>query len=348
MNLYFRKWPVFFPLAWLYDGLTSIRNWFFDKGVFESTKFEIPVISVGNITAGGTGKTPFILFLLKKLKSDFGQICVVSRGYGRKTKGLQIVSDQQTVYLQPQQAGDEPCLIARKFPGIPVIVSEDRKAGIEYAVSNFNCDLVLLDDAFQHRRVYRACDIVLINSSDDIEREKLLPVGNLRENIKNLRRADIIVLTKKDGAGPAGQIKFLSAFTNRTIFTSSFSAKCLVDKDLKPISNQDWSAQKFLGFAGIANPVNFQKSLTQFGIMPEQVLSFRDHESYDKNRVKLILQKANAIGCRNLVTTEKDIVKLKSYDFTGYSLYALSAEIEVDMEEKFLENIKGCIEIKKE
>ena len=188
--------PFLFLGSVLYRLITDIRNLLFDLSIFKIHKFNIPIISVGNITSGGTGKTPFILYLIEKLSQHRNNIVVLSRGYGRDSKGIQVVSDGDGNIVGKDIGGDEPVLIATKFPKIPVLVSEKRYLGIEQAIQKFDAQLILLDDAFQHRYVKRDCNIVLVDANQPVQEDNILPLGNLREKKSNLNRTDIIVITK--------------------------------------------------------------------------------------------------------------------------------------------------------
>ena len=165
----------------------------FDTGCFSVSVFPVPVISVGNIIAGGSGKTPFTMLLIPMLSERYKRIAVISRGYGRKSKGLRIVSDGKGRVIQAEDGGDEPVMIARKYPNQVVIVSEKRAPAIREAIDTYGAELIVLDDAFQHRWVYRNCDIVLIGDARLMLNEAFLPAGNLRENPFDLKRAQIIV-----------------------------------------------------------------------------------------------------------------------------------------------------------
>ncbi len=193
--------PVFirfllFPLTGLYGLAIEIRNLLYDKRCIKTSKFDIPVISVGNLTVGGTGKTPFVIYLAQYLKESSLSVGIVSRGYGRKTKGTVIVHDGKSILSSHDESGDEPWLIASALKSVPVIVDEDRTQGIQTLIDKFPVDVVLLDDAFQHRRAGRDLDILLINSRESSGNYHLLPGGKLREPLRQSRRASLIVHTK--------------------------------------------------------------------------------------------------------------------------------------------------------
>ena len=183
---------LLYPFSLLYGIAVFVRNMLFDFHILKSRQFNLPVISVGNITVGGTGKTPHVEYLVKLLKDDF-KIAVLSRGYKRKTKGFVIADDKPN----PEDIGDEPAQIKLKYPDIEVAVNADRVEGIEKLKDRKN-ELIILDDAYQHRYVKPGLSILLIDYNRKIDEDFLLPFGNLRENAREIRRADIILITKSE------------------------------------------------------------------------------------------------------------------------------------------------------
>lgn len=344
-----RNCKIFFPFLYsssiVYRIITDIRNYFYDSGVFKKYKANIPVISVGNLTTGGTGKTPFILYLLGKLK-DRCKIVVVSRGYGRISKGLQIVSDGKGKIVHPSIGGDEPVLIANKFPEIPIIVSEKRSEGIKLAREKFNANLILLDDAFQHRQVVRDCDIVLVNANRPLNKESILPLGNLRENKNNLNRAHIILITKVvEETNINDQIEFYKKY-DAGLFVSKFNRfEVKAVDDNKSQEKEKLIQQPFLAFCGIASPESFKRSLSENGVSVKKAIIFNDHKNYLDKDIQLIISTANKNNCTNIITTEKDFVKLKREEFEGYNLHVLEMKIEVENEDDFLKKVKNIIDL---
>ena len=190
-----KKYRMFlWPLGFFYWLLIFWRNFFYNLGFFVSRKLPCKVVSIGNLSVGGTGKTPFVLFLANTLKATGLKVAVLSRGYKRKSAGTLVVSDGNAVQSDLENSGDEPFMLANKLKGIPVVVDENRYRGGQLICNEYNPDVILMDDAFQHRRVFRDVDIVLINSNH--RRPKLLPYGLLREPLRNIKRADAVIFTK--------------------------------------------------------------------------------------------------------------------------------------------------------
>ena len=338
---------LLYPFALAYAGITGLRNYFFDQRIFDIARFNRPLISIGNITAGGTGKTPFTLLCLELLKQRYAHMVVVSRGYGRKTKGLIIVSDGQSSILSAVEGGDEPVMIAKKFPDIPVIVAEKRADGIKKAIDQFNPEVILLDDAFQHRRVERSCDIVLINGSRSLEKEHLLPLGDLRERIKNLKRADIVIINETHGRLSDKDVSRLNSVFKGPVFSCHFEPFMLINSDWQIVGPlQSLQNEQILAFTAIADPGQFQAMLTANGLKINRLLSYPDHFAYDAKSFQEISAIAKKTGCTAIITTEKDLVKIDADYFSGFQLLALRLQGRLENAESFLNKLIHFIDNK--
>ena len=183
------------PIYWL---LVLIRNIFYDLKIFKIYSLNKTVISIGNLTTGGTGKTPFTIFIAKYFIQQGIKVAILSRGYGRKSKGTIVVSNGINLINSYEKSGDEPYLIAKKLQNVPVVVDEKRYRGGKFLINNYNPDIIILDDGYQHRSLKRDLDILLINSLDKKTDHKLIPNGKLREPWKNIKRADLIIKTKSN------------------------------------------------------------------------------------------------------------------------------------------------------
>ena len=186
------------PFALVYGFIILCRNSFYNLGFFKSHKLPCTVISVGNLAVGGTGKTPTVIFLAKYLQKKNKKVTILSRGFGRSTRGTILVTDGNDTKFSWQEVGDEPYLMAKLLNGVPIIVDENRVRGGMFAIKNFNADIILLDDGFQHRSIIRDLDFVLINSRDKQSDHKLIPSGILREPWLNIDRSSAIILTKSN------------------------------------------------------------------------------------------------------------------------------------------------------
>lgn len=306
-------WP--FSLA--YGAAVSARNLLYDRGALKARRAGLPVISVGNITAGGTGKTPFAIMLAGMLCRAGRRVAVVSRGYRRASPSKEplLVSDGRGIKCGVGEAGDEPFLIARRLlgsgeNGAMVIVCADRVRAADMAAS-LGADIVILDDGFQHRRLRRDMDIVLLDAGKPLGNGRLLPAGRLREGPRSLGRADAVVLTRSGGDGMAGGLKGrlrpgVPIFHSRHV-------------PLPPVGIEEWRSGvktggpnpvpgKVLLFSGIANPDSFEDSAREAGLDAGGHLSFPDHHRYTGADLERIAAAGSAFAA--LVTTEKDAARL--------------------------------------
>ncbi len=275
------------PLASLYGAGVGTRNFLYDRGILPARRLNAPTISVGNLSVGGSGKTPFVILVGELLKSRGITFDILSRGYGRQTKGAAIVEPGGS----PRDFGDEPLLMARRL-GLPVIVGEDRYAAGILAEEKFSSQMHILDDGFQHRALARDFDIVLVTPDDT--RDRLLPAGRLREPLAALRRADAVVLTS--GANPSA-------------FPLDGKLVWRVRRGILPQS----VPEKPVAFCGIARPQNFLLQLRTAGIEVAAEAIFRDHHAYTERDIRDLLQLRQTSEADGFVTTEKDAINLEGF-----------------------------------
>jgi tetraacyldisaccharide 4'-kinase len=292
------------PLAAVFGAAVRARNEFYDRGTFQTLKLQGPVISIGNISTGGAGKTPFLLLLGELLKQRSILFDVLSRGYGRSTQGVALVDPGGTAY----QFGDEPLLIARKL-GVPVIVGEDRHAAGLLAEQNFGPQLHLLDDGFQHRRLARDFDIVMLTPTD--MRDSLLPGGRLREPLSSLARADAVVLSGNLPDESVPNFVKRRWRVQRSVFAPQIKDLCIA-------------------FCGIARPDPFFAQLQQAGLNIVTAQRFRDHHAYDDRDIYKLLHLRDKYRASAFVTTEKDAINLgeRLHDLGTVHIVALRVELD--------------------
>ena len=274
-------------LASIYGASVHARNALYDWGALRSRKLQGPVVSVGNLSLGGSGKTPFVVLLGELLKARGVKFDVLSRGYGRQTRGVLQVNPGGL----PRDFGDEPLLIARRLE-VPVILGEDRHQAGMFAETKFGSQLHLLDDGFQHRALAREFDIVLVTPED--ARDRLLPAGRLREPLDSLRRADAAVLT----SGAAAEAFPLDGKLVWRV------RRGILPRDVPP---------RPLAFCGIARPQSFFLQLRTAGIEPVAEAVYRDHHAYTEQDVRELRKAAQASEAGGFVTTEKDAINLGTY-----------------------------------
>lgn len=324
-----------FPFSLIYDGVTALRNYAYDKGWMESTTYDIPIISVGNLSVGGTGKSPMVEFLISFLTEDY-RIAVLSRGYKRKTKGFLEVQVNATA----EEVGDEPLQIKRKYPNTTVSVCADRREGIELLRSK--TELILLDDAFQHRKVKPTLSILLTPFDHLFIEDYVLPAGNLRESRKGYGRADIIVVTKCPDRVPYAklqEIQFrMELKEHQSIYFSKIGYQDSVVGTSESLPLDYLKNKQFTLVTGIANPDPFVAFLKGKGFNFRH-LRFQDHHHFSKAEI-IQLKKHELI-----ITTEKDFQRL-SNRLGKRALYYLPIKTEFlyDRENAFKMEIKRCLE----
>ena len=265
----------------------------YDKKIFKSYKSNIPVISVGNITSGGTGKTPFVIFLVKHFKGLGLNPLVISRGYKRKTRGQIVFNSKSEKTLQ--DVGDEPFLISLVCPETDIVINKNRKEAIQWAEkSQKKYDVIVLDDAFQHRSVCRDFNILLINNNQNLS--DCLPKGQLREPIKNIKRADCVVLTKS------------SSLTNTPSIITNSNIPIFKSRESFSVSDSNYTCG--VAFCGIGDPDSFMETLTNLSINVLESIHFKDHQQYDRRTINKLKSLLNRNNQTVFYTTQKDWVKL--------------------------------------
>ena len=275
------------PLSAIYGSLVGARNALYGGGLLAARRLEGPVISVGNLSAGGSGKTPFVILLGELLKAQGVAFDILSRGYGRQSRGVLLVDPGG----QPRDFGDEPLLITRKLQ-VPVIVGEDRYAAGRFTEAKFGPQVHLLDDGFQHRALARDFDIVLVTPQD--ANDQVLPAGRLREPLKSLHRADAVVL-----AGGASADSF--PLEGKAVWRVR---RGIVPREIPP---------RPVVFCGIARPQNFVLQLRTANIDPVAEAFYRDHHFYTEKDVRELLALRQRSEAGGFVTTEKDAINLGAY-----------------------------------
>lgn len=316
---------VLIPFSLLYGGVIKIRNLLFDKNILRSAKFNFPLICVGNLAVGGTGKTPMVEYIIQLLQDKY-KVATLSRGYKRKTKGFSI-ADDKTI---SEDIGDEPMQIHNKFPDVTVAVAEERVMGIpQLLYEKPATQVIILDDAFQHREVNAGLNILLTDSKNLYSQDFLLPAGNLRDVKSSSGRADIIIVTKcePDISDKEKQniIQQLNPLNSQKIYFTAIEYKSLFHLFSQKEYQLDNSCSALL-VTGIANPEPVKEVFRNF-VSGYQILKFRDHHNFSLEDVKQIKDEFSKIENDNkiIVTTEKDAVRLMKFEkeLENLPIYAL-------------------------
>ena len=329
------------PLSLLYGAVTRTRLSLYRRGTFQTTKLDRPVISIGNITTGGTGKTPLVEWVARTIASHGKRVCILTRGYGRKDPHLQvIVSDGYGVLASPAEAGDEPYLLATKLTGqAAVISSADRIAAGEEAIKDFGTECFVLDDGFQHLRLSRDLNIVTIDATNPWGGGKLLPHGRLREAPEGLSRADCVVITRCDQVGDTSELeREIQRLTgDKPIFRSQMRPVGVVS--LKNGAQLLEAPARVAAFCAVGNPGSFYENLRQLGYEIALQRSFPDHHVYTQAEIDALIKDA---GAASLITTAKDAVKLRALSFS-VPCYVLEIAIAIEGEDEFTKLILDIV-----
>ena len=326
---------LLFPFAILYGLITSIRNFLYDKGIFKSYSFDVPIIAVGNLSVGGTGKTPQIEYLIRLLSPTY-KVAVLSRGYKRKSEGFILANETSTAEI----LGDEPYQMFQKFPQVQFAVDANRRNGISKLLAQKEKpQVILLDDAFQHRKVKAGFYIMLTMYDDLFCDDFMLPTGNLRESRNGAKRADIIIVTKcPRDLSEAKQLEIKKKIGLEKIILFSY-----IDYDEKvygvdgEISVEEIKTTEKVLLAGIANPISFFNYLQQ---EKDTLAVFADHHHFTKSEIEAVDEKANG---RLIVTTEKDYVRLKKHSMKSKIYYLPIKSSFVKDKEEFDKNILNYV-----
>ncbi len=336
------------PLSRLYGGIINVRNSLYERGFFKSYSLGVPAISVGNITVGGTGKTPLVAFVAGILAERGEKVCILTRGYGRENpKERVLVSDAENILTDARQAGDEPFELARKLLGKAFVVADAKRvsAGI-WAREKFGITAFVLDDAFQHQKVKRDLNIVTIDATNPFGNEKVLPSGILRESLSNLKRADLIVITRANLSDEIKNIKSKISKYNADcpILISENKVSDLISleefhvKTEKTKDKGQRTKDNFFAFCALGNPENFFEQLHRENFNLVSTEKFPDHHFYTQKDIEKLEEKAIKLKAETFLTTAKDAVKLKNLKF-DLPCYVVENKLIFDNEKKLREII---------
>ncbi|WP_435307473.1 tetraacyldisaccharide 4'-kinase [Sebaldella termitidis] len=298
-------------LSLIYGLITGIRNKLYDFNILKAKKVEnTTIICVGNITAGGTGKTPAVQYFAKKMLMENKKVAVLSRGYnGKRKEDPMIVRNEKEIYATALEAGDETYLHALNLK-IPVAVAKDRYSGARLLKEKYDVDVIILDDGYQHRKLFRDKNILLIDATNPFGGNHLLPKGRLRESLAGIKRADEIIITKVNYTGMQAAepvIKKLEKY-NKPLFLAEHKEDYFYNQKLEKFDFNVIKDKKVLLFSSIASPENFKKSILKLGSGKLDEIKFSDHHVYSDVEIDEIIREAKDYDF--VITTEKDIVKI--------------------------------------
>lgn len=316
------------PFAQIYSCIQYLRAGLYRIGILKTCRLPKPVISIGNITVGGTGKTPVTAYIARLLIQQGYRVAVLSRGYGGSLEGRSVVvSDGVTVMLGPDECGDEPYLLASTVEGLMVVIGTDRYAAGQLAIEQLAPDIFLMDDGFQHLRLWRDLNILLLDCSRPLGNGWTLPAGLLREPATATRRANLIIMTRC----PEGTSISATLPGKPTFAAGHRLVDALPLRGGEPVALPALQGRRFLAFAGIAQPDSFFSGLRDSGLTIVDTLPFPDHAAYDNFRLEEIRSAMQNSGAECAITTEKDGVKLKKLA-PGIAAVTYIARLDIEME----------------
>lgn len=337
-------------LSHLFTGIVHFRLWAYKQGLLKHHTLGCQVLSVGNLTVGGTGKTPVVEMLARSLEQSGRRVAILSRGYKKKKKKRSwrqkvrdllhghvddeaplVVSDGRSILVEPVFSGDEPFMLAQNLPGVAVIVGKNRVRSGRYAIRQLKCDTLILDDGFQHLALKHRLDIVLVDRTNPFDNERTLPRGLLREPVRNIKRAGFIFITKSNGDG-AEELRTRLRELNPTAEISEcrhcprYLRHLFTDRE----ENLNYlRGKKVVALSGIAVPAGFERELVRYGAMVLEHKVFADHHRYSLQEILDLVHHAVELGADAIVTTEKDAVRIPHLERRERPFLYLRVEIEM-------------------
>jgi tetraacyldisaccharide 4'-kinase len=294
-------------IAWLYGKITEIRNHLFDTSKLPQVNLPVPVVSVGNLSVGGTGKTPFVISLAQVFQNEGFRVGIITRGYGRISKNQVLVSQGNGPLVTALESGDEPYLIAIKTRQVVIISDADRVAAARRAIQVFDCNLILADDGFQHRHLARNLDIVLWDAYDNPVTARLLPLGRMRESWESLKRADLLIITRCESIPEHFHSFFRSWQPDLSLFQLDPLVKRLWNPVMDTTFNQELLVeQRLFVFCALGNPTQFFDTVQHFSPKKMVTRAFRDHHKYTATEIRQLVTEAKLNSCNFILTTAKD------------------------------------------
>jgi tetraacyldisaccharide 4'-kinase len=324
------------PLSSVYGLAMKARRALYRSGRFRVHDLGVPVISVGNLTTGGTGKTPLVEWIAGELAQTGRRVCILTRGYGRRSAGTRVVvSDGNEIIFDAARAGDEPLLLAERLKGKAAVISDaDRVSAARWAIENLKSDVFVLDDGFQHLRVRRNLNILTIDATNPWGNGKLLPAGILRESLTAIERADCIVMTRANDPEATEKLRreIAAQSTRCPVFGSRMSLSGLRPQPGQPLTApEEVKASRIGAFCAVGNPESFFALLRRGGYQLAHTQVFRDHHLYTQNDIDRVVRESVSRGAQILLTTAKDEVKLRSLKF---ELPCHTADIAIEIEDQ--------------
>ncbi len=338
----------------VFRAITRVRAWLYESGLAKRFPLGCQVISVGNVTVGGTGKTPVVEILARTLRDEGRSVAILSRGYKKKERPFlqrlfggeasappRVVSDGERVLLDSELSGDEPFMLASNLPGVVVLVDKNRVKAGRYAIRHYGCDVLILDDGFQYMKLKHSHEIVLVDSTNPFGNGHLLPRGILREDAAHIGRADFIFITKSDGNTDILRAR-LRRMNEHAEIAECRHRPCFYKNaftgEVMPLDMV--KGMKVTTLAGIAAPMGFEKSVSAMGAKIVSRERFPDHYRYRAQDIIDVINSADELGAEAILTTEKDAVRLPRLEYPKVPIYYMRMDIEII---KGFDNFRQCV-----
>jgi len=336
---------ILFPIIPVYALAVALRNWLFEIKIFKEKRVDAVIISVGNLTIGGSGKTPLVIYLLDLLNKYGLKTGVLSRGYGRRSRGYKLVSDGEKILTTVDQCGDEIYQTVSECH-VPGAVCENRVKGAEKFLSQTDVNIIVLDDAYQHRWIYRDLNILVCEQkfllSHNFLVKNLFPTGNLREPFISVKRADVVIINRKFSIAEDIPANLRKYFEGKKIFKANYKAIGFVDIKRKVDHKiEEFKGQKSLVVSGIADPSSLINVLDQNGLNTENRMIFIDHKNYSNKEIQAIRKNFYNTNSHSVITTQKDAVKLVGFskEFDDIDIFYLKIKMVMSDEQSFIKFI---------
>ncbi len=335
------------PLSWLYSGAINLYLKQYQLGIKRQSRVNTPIVSVGNLVLGGTGKTSVVRWICESLLEMGVKSCVVSYGYGGTyCHTPSIVSDGENIKLSAAQAGDEPVMLAKLIPGVPVVIGKRRYLAARLAETTFKPDVIILDDGFQHWQLFRDLDILVIDARSPFGNGHTLPAGPLRESIRSIKRADIAILTHIGVADNFRLSEIEKKIKSFAPHISILHASNLVDSirylTSEKIIEHSLDGKPLCAVSSIGTPKSFEDTLIEAGLTLKCTIRYPDHHPYTQRDINDIISVAKVVGASEIITTEKDAVRWPGLA-DGIPVSVLDIRLKVEQGEKLLQSIKNLL-----
>jgi len=336
MHIFNKRWLTVWllPFSLLFRLAVYLRNLLYDHNLLSFVKLNVPVISVGNLTVGGTGKTPAVEYIARLMLNNHLRPAIVTRGYGRKQRGTVVVSDGEKIRATVEVGGDEAMLLAKRLQRAVVIADEKKFSGAKYAGENFQIDAVIVDDGFQHRKLHRDLNIVLIDAPSFFDNQWMLPAGPFREPFGSVSRADVVIFSNAKNSASDKLEKLFHRTSNESsaiLFTASLAPKFvenLTTGEHVPLSFIN--EKNVFAMCGIAQPARFFEEIKKCGANVVESVAFPDHHAFKKDDIIAIFERARRAHAELIVITEKDAAKW-SAEIEAHSIPVLFLRVEFEL-----------------